>query len=59
VLQKNEGLINDFLNNTTEDAGKKLQNVLASEIQAAQMAAQTQEAKINIVANVEGEAAQQ
>ena len=55
VLKENAGLIQDFFNNTSEDAGAKLQEALASEIQAATV----QDAKIDIIANVEGENAKQ
>jgi len=51
VLKENAGLIQDFFNNTSEDAGAKLQEALAGEIQAATI----QDAKVDIVANVEGE----
>ena len=55
VLKENAGLIQAFFNNTSEDAGKNLQEALASEIQAATI----QDAKVDIVANVEGENAKQ
>ena len=50
VLKENAGLIQDFFNNTSEDAGKNLQEALASEIQAATI----QDAKVDIIANIEG-----